>query len=51
MGLIKILTLKLKTVILIQIKHNQWRENPKKRKEKGKCKRIQCEHGDITKWW
>ena len=46
MGLIKILTLKLKTVILIQIKHNQWCENPKTRKRK--CKRIHSVRVEIS---
>ena len=50
MGLIKILILKLKTMILIKIKHNQWCENPRKRKRKMQMN-SQCEHGDLTKWW
>ena len=48
MGLIKILILNLKIaiVILIQIKHNQWRENPKTRKIK--CKRIHSVRVEIS---
>ena len=45
MGLIKILILNLKIVILIQIKHNQWHENPKTRKRK--CKRIHSVRVEI----
>ena len=46
MGLIRILISNLKIVILIQIKHYQWRENPKTRKRK--CKRIHSVRVEIS---